>query len=69
LIEEGKLEFYCTRSQDKELELRWHSDGDDGPEWPAGIAVEKVKVELSKAEEEYITNSINKWSLKTQCHQ
>ena len=62
---EGELEVYCNRSE-KGLKLMWYSDGEDGPEWPAGFPVEKVDVKLSELEMEYLQSRFNAWrSLKT----
>ena len=57
---EGELEFYCSRTE-KGLELRWYSDGDDGPDWPAGFRAEKVDVKLSESEIKYLQNRLNAW--------
>ena len=58
--EDGKIEFYHTRSLDKKLLLWWNSDGDDGPSWPAGFRVSRVKVDPSDAQRGYLEGRLNK---------
>jgi hypothetical protein len=58
---ERTLELYCTRTSEQTIAIKWASDGDDGPEWPLGFAVEKVDVRLSQQEREYLEDRINEW--------
>lgn len=59
----GHLEVYCSREDN--LQLLWYSDGEDGPERPAGFPVERVYVRLSELEIGYLKSRLNAWrSLK-----
>src|SRR3989344_6210632 len=52
--EKSELELYCTRSDGK-LQVMWNSDGEDGPEWPAGISAEKIDAHtLTKEEQDFM---------------
>src|SRR3989344_5239497 len=48
LNEEGEAEVYCTYSDERKLTLMWYSDGEDGPERPAGFSVSRVDREKRK---------------------
>lgn len=60
--EDGQIEIYCTR-EDK-LQLWWNSDGEDGPEWPAGFKVSRVDIKLSELETKYLQERIDAWKLR-----
>ncbi len=61
LNKSNEIEFYHTRSLEKKLTLMWHSDGCDGPSWPAGFWTEKVEMGLSPLEKEHMTGRFKKW--------
>ncbi|MBS3086299.1 hypothetical protein J4422_01205 [Candidatus Pacearchaeota archaeon] len=61
LNEEGEAEVYCTYSDERKLTLMWYSDGEDGPEWPAGFSVSRVdRDKISQRELEYLVQRLNK---------
>ena len=60
LNDKGEVEVYCTFSGGEELKLMWHSDGDDGPEWPAGFEVIKIdNSKIRKSELEYLARMLS----------
>lgn len=65
LNEKKELEFYNTRCSNQELPICFHSDGEDGPEWPAGFSVSKFRqYNPSNLEIEFLNKRINYWSKK-----
>ena len=44
-------EIFYTGTSESKLTLSWYSDGDDGPEWPAGFLV-------SKLDDQYISGQV-----------
>ncbi len=62
-IVNGTLNLFCTGSMIEKG--TWYCDGDDEPCYFAGITADNKtkKIKLSKLEEEYLINQINKWNL------
>jgi len=59
---EGQLEFYCIRDTENQgPKFVWYSDGDDGPEWPAGFKVDKVNFTPTKEEKQYLEERMKRY--------
>ncbi len=59
----GSLELYTIRTNDSSVPQMWHSEGEDGPDWPRGIPVEKLNLEdirMSGSEKEYLLNILKR---------
>ncbi len=61
-VREGKggLEVYCTRNDEEKITLMWNSDGEDGPSWPAGFFVERLDMNLTDPEKEYLREIVRR---------
>ena len=57
-----EVEVYCDCSNERRVLLNWYSEGDDGPDWPAGFRVEKVASNCSSRNEiEYLAERIKRF--------
>ena len=59
---EGRPEIYFTGTEEESIGLRWYSDGEDGPDWPAGFSVHKLDSEyLSGPEKDSLEERLKRF--------
>lgn len=63
---DGKPEVYCSFKKTKTLNLMWYSDGDDGPEWPAGFRVSKVTKPITNKEHAYLEGKLREFEVRVE---